>query len=235
MYKELLEALKTKFQGVSENILQRQAQKLAKTATTVEQVKTAVDGVSLQQLIDSYADSRANEAQQTAVHNYEAKYGLKEGKPITSTEQGGDTVAKPQTTTETQPTGGADSQTNALLQQLIKQNEQLTERLNRMDGERTTTARKQQLSAVTSKLPEALRKGYDRISVDSLTDEQFSALVTEVTTEVDGIVKDTQQRGAVFGRPAAQNGNTQQGELSKEQQEAIAHRDTTPKSDQQPF
>lgn len=137
--------------------------------------------------------------------------------------------------TNTPPTGGADSQTNALLQQLFEQNKQLTERLNRMDGERTTTARKQQLSAITSKLPETLRKGYDRISVDSLTDEQFTSLVTEVTAEVDGIVKETQTKGAVFGRPAAQNGNTQQGELSKEQQDAIAHRDIVTKSDQQPF
>lgn len=82
MYKELLEALKTKFQGVSENILARQAHKLEASVTTAEQVKTAVDGITLQQLIDSYADSRANEATQTAVHNYESKYGLKDGKAI---------------------------------------------------------------------------------------------------------------------------------------------------------
>lgn len=234
MYKELLEALKTKFQGVSENILARYAQKLAKTTTTAEQVQTAVDGVSLQQLIDSYADSRANEATQTAVHNYETKYGLKDGKAIETHQGGGSDTTQEHATTQ-QPQGGANSQTNALLQQLIEQNKQLTERLNRMDGERTTTARKQQLSEITSKLPETLRKGYDRISVDSLTDEQFSSLVTEVMAEVDGIVKETQTKGAVFGRPAAQNGNTQQGELSKEQQNAIAHRDTVTKSDQQPF
>ena len=42
MKKEILEALTTKFPGVSASILGRIADKLAKTATTAEQVKTAV-------------------------------------------------------------------------------------------------------------------------------------------------------------------------------------------------
>ena len=45
MKKEILEALTTKFPGVSASILGRIADKLAKTATTAEQVKTAVEGV----------------------------------------------------------------------------------------------------------------------------------------------------------------------------------------------
>lgn len=62
MKKEILEALKARFDGVSESVLGRIADKLAKTATTAEEVKTAVDGVTLQQIIDSYADSRVTEA-----------------------------------------------------------------------------------------------------------------------------------------------------------------------------
>ena len=59
---------------------------------------------------------------------------------------------------------------------------------------------------VFRKLPENLRKAYERTPVDGLTDEQFNTLVGEITTEVDGIVNDTRAKGAVFGRPAAQNG-----------------------------
>lgn len=81
MYKEqILEALKTKFQGVQASILDRVATKLAQTVTTEEQVKTAVEGVTIQQVIESYGDSRATQATSTAVHNYEAKYGLKDGR-----------------------------------------------------------------------------------------------------------------------------------------------------------
>ena len=66
MRKEILDALKTKFPGVSESILGRIADKLSKTATNAEQVKTAVDGVTIQQVIESYGDSRATEASATA-------------------------------------------------------------------------------------------------------------------------------------------------------------------------
>lgn len=44
MRKEILDALKAKFTGVSDAILGRIADKLAKTATTAEQVATAVEG-----------------------------------------------------------------------------------------------------------------------------------------------------------------------------------------------
>ena len=69
MKKELLEALKAKFVGVSDSILSRIADKLSKTATTAEQVKTAVEGVTIQQVIESYGDSRATEASNTAREN----------------------------------------------------------------------------------------------------------------------------------------------------------------------
>lgn len=82
MRKQILDALKAKFQGVSESILNRIADKLCKTVTTAEQVQTAVDGVTIQQVIESYADSRATEASQTAVHTYEQKYGLKDGAKV---------------------------------------------------------------------------------------------------------------------------------------------------------
>ena len=83
MKKEILEALTTKYQGVSSSVLDRIANKLAKTVNTAEEVKTAVDGVTIQQVIDSYTDSRVTEASETArknaVNDYESKYGLKDG------------------------------------------------------------------------------------------------------------------------------------------------------------
>ncbi|MCM1225431.1 MAG: hypothetical protein NC548_64395, partial [Lachnospiraceae bacterium] len=83
MKKELLDALKAKFPGVSDNVLDRIATKLAKTVTTAEQVKTAVERVTIQQVIESYGDSRATEASNTArenaVKDYETRYGLKDG------------------------------------------------------------------------------------------------------------------------------------------------------------
>lgn len=228
----ILNALKAKYQGVSDAILDRIATKLAKTVTSEEQVATAVEGVTFQQVLESYGDSRATEAQQTAVRNYENKYGLKDG---VKTENGGASGGNGGGTTTQQNQGGASGDVPSWAQVLIDQNKQLTERLNKMDGERTTATRKQQLSTIIEKLPENLRKAYERTPVENLTEEQFSGLVSEITTEVEGIVNDTNAKGAVFGRPAAQSGNGNQGnELTKEQEAAIAHRDSKPK-DGQPF
>lgn len=233
MKKQILEALKTKFQGVSESILNRIADKLAKTVTTAEQVATAVEGVTIQQVIESYGDSRATEAQQTAVHNYETKYGLKDGVKV---DDGGGSQGGQQggvQTVQTQQQGGDAIPTWA--QTLIDSNKALTERLNKMDVDRTTATRKQQLQTVIEKLPEKLRKAYERTPVDGLTEEQFNTLFSEISSEVEGIVNETHVKGAVFGRPAAQNGRTNQGnELTKEQVEAISHRDNKP-ADGQPF
>ncbi len=82
MKTKALDLLKAKFEGVSEQILSRIADKVAKTAKTDEEVQTAVDGLTFQSLLDSYGDSRATEAQQTAVRNYETKHGLKDGKAV---------------------------------------------------------------------------------------------------------------------------------------------------------
>ena len=233
MFQLILNALKAKFQGVSDAVLSRIANKLAKTVTSQEQVATSVEGVTLQQVIDSYADHRATEAQQTAVQNYESKYGLKDGEkvtPVTVQQQGG----QPTGGQPTQPTAGA-TETPEWAKQLIEQNKALTDRIAKMEGQRTTDSRKQQLSTIIAKLPEKFRKPYERITLDSLSDEQFNTLVTEVTTEVEGIANDINSKGAVFGRPTANSGGNQGNELTKEQQDAIAHRDGSVKGEGQPF
>lgn len=218
MKKELLAALKAKFEGVNENILSRIADKLAKTTTKEEDVATAVSGVTIQQIIEGYGDSRATEAQQSAVRNYEEKYGLKDGERVQEPK------LKPQE--ETMPEWA---------KQLVAENKTLSERLGRMDGERITAERKQKLSAVFKKLPENLRKPYERMSIDKLSDEDFTTLVGEITAEVDEIASSVKSKGAVFGRPAAHQGTDNSQELSKEEQEAIASRNVALKDGEQPF
>lgn len=78
MYKELLEALTTKFQGVSETVLSRIAHKHEDAAKTLEDVKTITEGVTIQQIIDGEADRRATEASTTAVKNYKKKLAAAE-------------------------------------------------------------------------------------------------------------------------------------------------------------
>lgn len=229
MKKELLEALTTKFPGVSASILDRIATKLAKTVTTAEQVKTAVEGVTFQQVIESYGDSRATEASNTARENaikdYESRYGLKDGVKTTTTTTGG----------EQQPTGGSatnqyggDSETAALLKQVL-------ERMDKMEAAKTTNTRKQQLNAIIEKLPENLRKPYERLPLDKYSEDEFNSMLGEITTEVEGIANDAAAKGAVFGKPSASTGSTTKTELTEAQKAAISHREGVPAADGQPF
>lgn len=226
MRKEIFDALKAKFPGVSDNVLGRIADKLAKTATTAEQVKTAVEGVTIQQVIDSYADSRATEASNTARENaikdYEGKYGLKDG---VKTTDGGEQQNGSGATT--QQTGGTDD-TPAWAQRLL-------DRIDKLETAKTTETRTQQLNAVIGKLPESLRKAYERIPVDKYSDEDFTKMLGEITTEVEGIANETAAKGGVFGKPSASQGTQTSTELTEAQKAAISHRDGIPANGEQPF
>lgn len=227
MKQKLFEALKAKFSGVDADILDRIATMLAKTVTDESGVTTAVEGVTQEfiSVIEGYGDSRATGAQKTAVANYERKHNLKDGVKVAQQQQ-----QEPPKSTE----GGDDMP--AWAKTLIESNQQLSERLNRLDTERTTTARRQQLAAITDKLPEALRKPYERMSVDTLKEDEFTQLLSDVTTEVNGIVSGMNAKGAVFGKPAAHNGGGNQGgELTEEQKKAIGTREGGASADGQPF
>lgn len=218
MKKEILEALKAKFTGVSEKILDRIADKLAKTVTKSEEVATAVEGVTFQSVLEAYGDSRATEATQTAVANYEKKHNIKDGKPI----EGGGKKDEPQ------PPAGGGEDTPAWAKQLIEQNKTLTDRLNKMESEKTATTRRQKLSEITKSLPETLRKAYERTPVETLSDEEFSALATEVQTEVAAIGDDMKAKGAVFGQPnkggAGGSGGGGNKQATDEELEAVANK-----------
>lgn len=191
MKKQILDALKAKFPGVSDSILNRIAEKLATTVSTEQEVTTAVEGVTVTQLLESYGDSRATEAQRTAVQNYEKKHGLKDGQKA----DGGEPEK------ETEPETDDDKSTPAWAKALIDSNKKLTERLNSIEGEKISSTRKQKLDAIIGKLPENLRKSYARTPVKDLSDEDFETLTSEISAEVEELVKDNTAKGAVFGRP----------------------------------
>lgn len=192
MKQKILEALKAKFVGVSDKILDRIADKLAKTVTNEEGVAPAVDGVTFAQVLESYGDSRATEASQTAISNYEKKHGLKDGAKV---DDGG--VPKDDKTT---PKKKDDDDTiPAWAQTLIDSNKQLTERLNNVEKERVGKSRKKQLTAALQSLPEAIQKAYSHTPVDSLSDEDFESLMNDVKSEATAIGDELKRKGAVFG------------------------------------
>lgn len=202
---KILAALKTKFTGVQDAILNRVADKILSggKVTKEEDIATAVDGVTFQQVLEMYGDSRANEASATAVRNYENTHHLKDGKP---TEGAGAGTTPPATTTTEKPaatttTGGGEEKVPAWAQQLIDGLKSTNDRLTAFEKGRTTESRRSQLDAIIGKLPESLRKAYSRTPVESQTDEEFASLLADVTNEVAAIETETRAQGAVTGRP----------------------------------
>ena len=204
MKNKILELLKPKFEGVSETILGRIADKLSKTAKTDEDVNTLIEGVTFQQILESYGDSRATEAQQSAVANYEKKHGLKDGKSV-KTEPKAEPKAEPKTEDDNLP---------AWAKALIDSNNSLKSELEAIKGEKTTNKRKSELDKVLNKAPEKIRqrytKDFERMSFKD--DEDFNAWIGDITPDVEAITNDYNTKGGVVRRPKSGGGGNGENE-----------------------
>lgn len=191
MKQTIIDLLKTKFEGVDESILSRIAEtKAAKNIKTQEEVDTFVEGVTLNQLLNSYADIRSTEAQRTAVANYERKHGIKDGKRVDE----GDPKALDKNT-------GNDDDMPAWAKRLFDENKALNEQVAAMTADKVFSTRKEKFDAVINRLPERDRRGYARTSYKELSEEEFDALLTEVGGEVDAFLKEAKTDGIAFGSP----------------------------------
>lgn len=204
MKTKIMDALKTKFDGVSDAILGRIADKLSKTAKTEEDVNTLVEGVTFQQILESYGDSRATEAQQSAVANYEKKHGLKDGKSV-KTEPKTEPKAEPKTENDDVP---------AWAKALIDSNNSLKSELEAIKGEKTTNKRKSELDKVLNKAPEKIRQRYEKdfSRMNFKDDEDFNGWIEEITPDVESIVNDYNTKGGVVTRPKVSGGGSKADE-----------------------
>ena len=197
MKKELLDALKAKFVGVSDAILSRIAEKLAKTASSDEDVANLVEGVTFQQVLESYGDSRATEAQQSAVTNYEKKHGLKDGKRVEEPKK-----------EEPKKEEGDDlaSQIAAAVAAAMKP---LNDELAAMKSEKTAISRKERLAGILGKAPEKVRERYEKDfgRMSFKDDEDFNSWVDEITPDVEAITNDFASKGGVVPRPKGGGGS----------------------------
>ena len=173
IYEKLLAALKTKFQGVEDAILQRIASKKAEGVTDESKVNSIVEGISFQDVLTSYGDYRADGAQKTAVSNYEKKHNIKDGKPIEE--------PKPQDPpTDPKPNEPQDLAAHiaAALGTALKP---LTDRMDAMDAKTKADARNAQIDEVAKSfgIPEFAYKG-KQIADDADLNQYFTDLKQEM-------------------------------------------------------
>lgn len=178
MKTKILDALKAKFEGVSDAILGRIADKLAKTTKTEEDVKPAVDGVTLQQVLESYGDSRATEAQKTAIKNYETQHGLKDGVKV-----------EPAKTDPTPNKAEPNIDMPEWAKEFVETNRKLKEELEALKGEKTANTRKSALDNIIKSLPDEFRTRYERdfARLSFKDEDDFNAWLDDTKKDVEGI------------------------------------------------
>jgi hypothetical protein len=200
MKKKIFEVLKTKFEGINEQILNRIADKLVKTVKEEADIDAAVEDITFQQIVDSEADRRATEATQTAVSNYEKKHGLKDGQKITGDESSNQTDPnKSQSKTDTDDGDKITAETiAAAVAAAIKP---LSEEIAALKTGKVSGERKQKLNEIIKDLPENLQRPYNRISLTEMSDEDFGKFIDDTTGEVSEIVSEIRAKGSVIMPP----------------------------------
>lgn len=189
---KLLAALKTKFQGVDDAILDRIATKKAEGLTDESQITSIVDGISFADVLTSYGDFRAGDATSSSIRNYEKKHNLKDGKPIENSNPN----PKPEEKKDDVP---------AWAQTLIDSNKNLSTELSTLKQEKLQATRQEQILAKAKEygIPENYAK---RCSIKE--DE-----------DLDTYFKDLKQDFANDGFKGAQAPETPEQKFEKESTE----------------
>lgn len=194
MREKILKALQTKYEGVDAKTLGRIADKLAKTITDEADIQTAVDGVTVQALMESYGDARVTEAQRTAVENYEKKYGIKDGKKVEST-----------------PPPPAEQEEPEYIKALKAQMAEMQKRLDESDKAKVSVARKARLDDILKDAPQELRQIYST-SYDNMQfadDAAYDAWLESSKTIIETLGASLRAKGAVTTPP--KNGGDHDG------------------------
>lgn len=188
IYEQILAALKTKFQGVEDATLQRIASKKSEGVTDESKVNSIVEGISFQDVLNSYGDYRADGAQKTAISNYEKKHNIKDGKPVEETKP-----QQPQTPAPT-PQPKPAEEVPAWAKSLIDSNKTLSEKLAAMDAKTKADIRYQQIDNVAKSfgIPEFAYKG-KQIADDADLNQYFTELKQEIQNSGFQFVKSPEE------------------------------------------
>lgn len=224
MRKKILEALNTKFPGVSDNKLNRIVDNLLKKIKSEDEIQATVDAITVESLLDSYGDARANLSRDSIIRDYETKHNLKDGKPVES-KPGGESAAAATNTGggAGQVTGGAqaggqgDVKLSAEMQVVMQElkamraeNKTLAEAVATMQRDKVTDTRMGTLNNLLKDVPEESRNRYLRdygyMSFD--TDDKFNAYIEAITPEIEKIRTETVQTAAHVGGTKGGGSNT---------------------------
>lgn len=214
----ILDSLKTKFAGIDEKVLNRIAAIAVKTVKSEEEAKTYVEELTLQQVIDSYTDSRTTDAQEKAIKSYEEKFGLKDGKKANSTEEpggeGGEGGNGNAAGTDDGKNGGEKipDYVKALLGKL----DTLTNEVTTLKAGKVADTRKSTLDALLKDAPEKTKatylKNFNRMQFKD--DADFEEWVEEITPDIEEATTSQAASDGVVGRPKSGASTGKEGQAN---------------------
>lgn len=143
---KLLAEMHTKFPGADEPTLIRIATKKSEGVTDESKVKTIADGITWSEVMKSFGDARANQAQSSAIETYEKKYSLKGGKPVKTPQE-----PKPAEEPKPDDPKPADD-TPAWAKQLIASNKDLADRLSSVEKGRAQETWQERINTAAGKV-----------------------------------------------------------------------------------
>ena len=207
--RKILDALKAKddLKTLDEKILNRIAIVAVKTGKIKSEdgIQPYVDDLTLNEAVSIYADSRSTEATQHSVENYEKKYGIKDGKPLTAHES---EESEEENAEEDEEKGGEgdkgggkgkktgeDDKGNQLdtekvpkyVKAIMAELKATKEEIAGFKSERTAGTRKEQfeqtIAEADPKLQERLRRTYNRMTFKD--DDDFKSYLEELGDDID--------------------------------------------------
>lgn len=224
MKEKILEALKTTYSnlGLSKDILDGYAEYLSTTITEETGIEAGVKAIEplLKQQQKEFdkirtALKKAEEVKKESPKADDDKVAKKES-PETSEKK-----AKPESQPQPEPKPQGEEMPE-YLKKLMASVDYLTKRAADEDKAKVMASRKSEMSKIVSKLPDSIKKAYERINLD-VSDDDFEQLKTTVEGEVKSMEKDLAAKRSVFSPPFQSDGEPNK-EISKERADRIADR-----------
>lgn len=217
--KFILDALKKKFEGVDEKVLNRIARKAAQTVKSEDEATQFVEDYTIQQVIDSYSDSRVTES----IASYEKKHGLKDGKPASTDDDPDDVEGNKDPDKDKKGKKDDDPDEDgkgkgkkdnkegddmpSWARALIDGQTRLNERLDGIEKGKQADARKSKFLEAIKDAPEKFReraeKKFARYTFKD--DEDFEEYLEELAEEVEEVSTTEETKGAVVNPPKGGN------------------------------
>lgn len=204
--KFILDSLKQKFSGVDEKVLNRIARGGAKTVKDEDEAKAFVEDLTIQQVIDSYTDSRVDES----ISTYEKKHGLKDGKPIDGDGKTDEPEAdEPDNEPKPKNDDGKDNKDEmpSWAKQIMEGQTRLNERLDSFEKGKAADVRKSRFQETIKDAPEKFRqraeKAFNRCTFKD--DEDFTSYLEELAEEAEEARSEAETQGATVTPPKGGN------------------------------